>query len=971
MSQIVNKNTIITDVVQLMGLTVEEGNSFIPIANEENKALVELINSMMKSKTDKTVVVNYYNGRLDKLRQSLTGVELELSQNLKLISAYKNQLSAEDHLCKLADREESRLFQQIEEIQKNQSKLDQHDKIVRTKIVELNQNMEFLSENIQMTKDMLVEWKEVIDNNQETNDLIEKYCKIDTTRAEALDSKRRITQTAIDKQRKILVSGSEEQKSLEQTLERTSQLYRQAHLERRNMVTTWKEAVTQMSQREKDIKDAENEIEKSRELTKIKEERLKQVTQKYEIQMLDNKELELHMEDLNSGHSTLKQNFTSLQETLQTNESELNSLRNEVQNIANKLANQRALNKKLVQEETDKEAACRKSVGELEALKKKHENFKSKKMNAQERLKQLDDFVEAEEKQIKSIEDEMSRLKGALFRAEQQLHKLQEQEKLMDTEAHAIKSSIGRVKVNNKNDIKELSRQWDIAYHLEYNIQQAEIRIDNMKGSKSPDEDLKLDDQIRSLEMTLQAKKQSLNQISSQTTKMEDDLRKMTFEFNNGSNEMEKLSGKLKEKKLTVEGGEKMFKSTTVETQEHLVELSLMRMRVKQMERALAKQDDKAYTLEKHKMELEAAISERLLDIKAQTEMLMLNRKYLVEERSQLKADIAERNMKIDALKKRYECAMDLLGKNEDGSLVTATQIKIENAQEKYILLKEGNDLNEKVLKAESDIKVMENTLRLMNLSNDQYKKSFEKVEDNSAELKNLNDLQNEYCKLLNQLKNLRTSLTNKMHKLDETTTKKEQIEKDLDEAERNRLDSNDTLLKIQKEFIDQREKLERAERELKLAIKAVRRKYVDSDFIRLFERDLNTRELEERDNSALQQLADCVEAYTEMGPSVTRYLYEKGLKMPSRAPVWRSVESMSEYSLRVDRVCSRISQRSFMSSTSSQPSTTSNITKGTTRTSAGMSVVNLDFMSNDGNLCQRSIRAGKSQKDKSKSSKF
>lgn len=347
-------------------------------------------------------------------------------------------MSAEDHLCKLADREESRLFQQISELQKNQMELDQYDGVTRSKIIDLNQNMEFLSENIQITKDMLFEWKEVIDSNQETNELIEKYCKMDTAKAEALDSKRRTIQTAIDKQRKILVTTTEEQKSLEQTLERTSQLYRQAHMERRHMVTTWKEAVMQMTQRENYIKDTENEIERARELTKIKNDRLIEVTRKYETQVADNKELELHMEDLNAGQSALRQKYTSLQEALQLNNSELTSLRNEVQNIAQKLTNQRSLNKRLTQEENDKEAACRKSVGELETLKKKHENFKSKTMNAQERLKQLDEFVEAEEKHIKSLDEETSRLTGALFRAEQQLHKLQEQEKLMDVSSSSV-----------------------------------------------------------------------------------------------------------------------------------------------------------------------------------------------------------------------------------------------------------------------------------------------------------------------------------------------------------------------------------------------------------------------------------------------------------------------------------------------------------------------------------------------------
>lgn len=49
----------------------------------------------------------------------------------------------------------------------------------------------------------------------------------------------------------------EERKSLEVLLDRTSQLYRQAHGERRNLVNTWKDAVNQMNQREKDIRDIE------------------------------------------------------------------------------------------------------------------------------------------------------------------------------------------------------------------------------------------------------------------------------------------------------------------------------------------------------------------------------------------------------------------------------------------------------------------------------------------------------------------------------------------------------------------------------------------------------------------------------------------------------------------------------------------------------------------------------------------
>lgn len=82
------------------------------------------------------------------------------------------------------------------------------------------------------------------------------------------------------------------------------------------------------------------------------------------------------------------------------------------------------------------------------------------------------------------------------------------------------------------------------------------------------------------------------------------------------------------------------------------------------------------------------------------------------------------------------------------------------------------------------------------------------------------------------------------------------------------------------------------------------------------------------------------------MGPAVTRYLYEKGLKMPTRTQnVWRSGETLSDINLRPDRVCSRLTHKSFMSSTSSATSSLVSFgTKGTTKASVDISVVTLDF---------------------------
>lgn len=67
------------------------------------------------------------------------------------------------------------------------------------------------------------------------------------------------------------------------------------------------------------------------------------------------------------------------------------------------------------------------------------------------------------------------------------------------------------------------------------------------------------------------------------------------------------------------------------------------------------------------------------------------------------------------------------------------------------------------------------------------------------------------------------------------------------------------------------------------------------------FQRDLEVKEMEQRNNVALQQLAEMVDSVIGMGPIISQHLCEKGLSMPHAAASSRmtSHRSESEYSLR------------------------------------------------------------------------
>lgn len=361
-----------------------------------------------------------------------------------------------------------------------------------------------------------------------------------------------------------------------------------------------------------------------------------------------------------------------------------------------------------------------------------------------------------------------------------------------------------------------------------------------------------------------------------------------------------------------MDGAVKQHQTVQHQNQEKLVELNLLKIKISQIDKLIAKQADKAFSLEKHKTELEAAMNDRLIDIRAQMNILQMRRKCLVEERSQMKADVGERLMKIEQLKKRYACAIDLLGRNDDGTTVTAVQIKIEMAQEKFMLLNEGNELNEKIVKAENEIKCMENALKLMSFSNDEYRKVFETIHENSPEMKKMNDLQNQYYRTLNDIKIFKETLVKLIETLELLENQKEEVEKEFEEVQRIRLDNNDTLLKIHKELLDQDTKKERAEREMKMSYKAAKRRIKDQEIINLFERNIEYKEYDEKNNSSLQQLTDLVDNFPEMAQTVTRYFLERGLSLPASVRrtksqcSWKSETSLGDQSMKGDVHCSK-----------------------------------------------------------------
>lgn len=323
-----------------------------------------------------------------------------------------------------------------------------------------------LAEGVQWAKSALVEWRQVMSSGDEAKKMIEKFCRMDAGKAEALDSKRKLLHEAIIKQQAFLVNAYEEKKALELLLERTSQLYRQAHLERRHLVNTWKDAVNQMNQREQEIKEAEAEIENAKKVSADKLTALRREESTMRLKQDENRGTEFLIQELNIVSSELRNRLLKLESDVTLKKSELLALRKTVQAESQKLNNLRNHNRQLLMEEKDKEAALQAALEEQKAMREKFEKFKNNSSNSQERLKQLDEMLETEGKNMKTIQDETARLSSTLYRSEQQLKRLEEADKNLRLESQALEAGITRTRASCRNLEKELLRQTEILYSV-------------------------------------------------------------------------------------------------------------------------------------------------------------------------------------------------------------------------------------------------------------------------------------------------------------------------------------------------------------------------------------------------------------------------------------------------------------------------------------------------------------------------
>lgn len=88
-------------------------------------------------------------------------------------------------------------------------------------------------------------------------------------------------------------------------------------------MNTWKDAVTQMNQREKEIKETEAEVDSAKKVSAEKREGLAREESVMKLKQTENREIEMYIQELNITSSEIRNRLMKLEDTIALKNSEV------------------------------------------------------------------------------------------------------------------------------------------------------------------------------------------------------------------------------------------------------------------------------------------------------------------------------------------------------------------------------------------------------------------------------------------------------------------------------------------------------------------------------------------------------------------------------------------------------------------------------------------------------------------------
>uniref|UniRef100_A0A8B9CY20 Coiled-coil domain-containing protein 39 n=1 Tax=Anser brachyrhynchus TaxID=132585 RepID=A0A8B9CY20_9AVES len=756
----------------------------------------------------------------------------------------------------LAEREYGHLKNEIKQMEDEIVALREKKNSQENTINKTTKKLESLKQQMNYDEELLERWIKESNRTYDDADTIKKYAEKDEGKIGALTLQVEKLTMQANQKRRVLDNERTETITAQIELDKTAEDFRRVHQERQEVIRQWENAIQQMQKRDQQINHCALLITEIKQEMRKKRSVLKEKTSFLMNETNNNKEYEKKI-------SSAKQEATSLRKEYQAQDTYRVQLEVEVRMTKTVLYVQRTYNllNHLI-------------LFRLSFLKERNAGLSNKlklvtekTLSSEDNAWRMEEMLKEEEKTVKEKETELNKLKEQFFKKTQELKVQKDKEKCVLAEIEGCRTSLKNLNSRMHRLDADALKQQELMYNQDFYIQQVQRRLSRLEGEVNAEEKQVLEAKIAELKKTLEEKKNTCDVLHAQHKKLQSDVQFIKRAMEKSGEEANGLMIKINELNLFNEKSDQELKKAKAIKQEMMIEDNLLKLELKRLQDTLCNKTEKVLTLEKQKLEINKAIAERTEEIKVHKAMLDSQIRLVDQERQRISAEFQDRLNKIDKLRCRYEVLTVVMMPPEGEEEKTQTYYVIKAAQEKEALQREGDDLDAKICKAENEIVALENTLRILNNCNSNYRNSFKEVTETSEEYE-------EKLKLEEEKRAADEKYRYKRRQIKELQENLQSMEKNLDillkqEAlfQEQKKEKQAVILQLNKDVEEQKPKLERVIKQcsrLSREIQSLKKTKTETQE----ERDIDLRALKNFNKTINKVLADVLEANPDLTTS-------------------------------------------------------------------------------------------------------
>jgi len=327
--------------------------------------------------------------------------------------------------------------------------------------------------------------------------------------------------------------------------------------------------------------------------------------------------------------------------------------------------------------------------------------------------------------------------------------------------------------------------------------------------------------------------------------------------------------------------------TTVKEKEESLMQHDILRLEVKRLRQQLNSKSENLWSLENRKQQLQISMEEREKEIEVHTDVLRAQLRASDEEKHKAAMELAERKQKIYTLKSKYENVVSKVKKEDGEEQMSQAHYMIKAAQDKEELQRKGDELDDKIRRAEKEIRSLENTLGHLVQRNQMFKENFTTAnQQNQTELEEKQTLEEQSRAANEVLFKKKKVMAQLEQEAQEDVQRYEEMQSSFQGLE-DRVNELTAARDVLRQDLEaQGPKIERGQNAMAAAQARAEQAGVEltQDSPALL--DIETRGLREQNQSVLFALQNLLQDYAEdVLPLFESLCHERGVSLPSRPP--------------------------------------------------------------------------------------